>query len=605
MKKSIFALFALIALLSGCTSDSPNSAVQYIPFQSEKDGRWGMISPEGKVLFQDEFSEQPTTVVGDRFFVRTKEGEYEMYAAEEKPKQVGDTYLGICPFVEDVTPAVKKGEPVKLIDRDGKEKKTLDKLSGKSVSAVSQFQDGYAIFQTSEDLLGAINTNGDVKIAPDYAQLMYIGEGTFIGVNKKYKGETDKEKVKMTTLDKNGKVIAEKSMGKFDIRSQMSGGVMAAREEANDERRWGLMNNKFEWVLKPSSKYGRINDVKGKYFIFEKDDKCGLADLEGNVIIRPKYDRLEFSGEEGILIAGDANKSDNERCCLINLEGEQVGTERFANVYEFMGSGKYSPVRLGENDYGFVDKKGELLKLDANVSIYDISLYNGPSYVESDYVDTQAIVQSLNITKTGLDGLNVGTTAEAAVKLLSSKDGYYKGTDPESYTYESYEDYTKSIKPVSAKVQVNFSETIAERRYRTEYEYWYGYTFSRQVDDGVHFNSGSKIKYIMASFSNEGKTKGKTDMLYKAFKSKVEGLGKVVKTEKHGVLVDLGNGNTAGAYDNGETACVFVYMGKSSDLTIPEYRGSEGGSGGTGMDDITYADSAVVDSVACDSAVAW
>lgn len=91
--KSLFLLVAILgaAMLSSC-SNFKGDKVDYVPFQETKDGQWGMISMDGKVLFKDEFKNRPTLVREGRFFVKTKEGVWEMYEANEKPKKIGSDY---------------------------------------------------------------------------------------------------------------------------------------------------------------------------------------------------------------------------------------------------------------------------------------------------------------------------------------------------------------------------------------------------------------------------------------------------------------------------------------------------------------------------------
>lgn len=71
---------ALNAIMLSCTQ-SEKGGIEYLPFQETKDGNWGMISVDGKVLFKDEFKTRPTVVRDGRFFVRTKQGIWEMYDA--------------------------------------------------------------------------------------------------------------------------------------------------------------------------------------------------------------------------------------------------------------------------------------------------------------------------------------------------------------------------------------------------------------------------------------------------------------------------------------------------------------------------------------------
>ena len=88
MKKSLFLWCAVVmtALLSGCSNTS-SDPVTHVPFKEAKDGKWGMIAMDGKVLFKEEFKQEPTVVRDNRFFVKNKSGFWEMYDASEQPKK--------------------------------------------------------------------------------------------------------------------------------------------------------------------------------------------------------------------------------------------------------------------------------------------------------------------------------------------------------------------------------------------------------------------------------------------------------------------------------------------------------------------------------------
>jgi len=56
--------FVLISLFSSCQKEE--SIAEYIPFKSEKDGKWGFINLDGDVLLEDEFKiEQPSCRMTD------------------------------------------------------------------------------------------------------------------------------------------------------------------------------------------------------------------------------------------------------------------------------------------------------------------------------------------------------------------------------------------------------------------------------------------------------------------------------------------------------------------------------------------------------------
>lgn len=150
------ALVAIATMLMLSCSKTENGNVEYIPFQETDDGQWGMISMDGKVLFKDEFKNKPTIVRDGRFFVRTKEGVWEMYDASEKPKKIGDDYAHTSGFRNGRALVAIKNQPVSIIDTEGKIIKKLDKIENHEVDGVRAYKGNYAVFMTVDSLWGAI-----------------------------------------------------------------------------------------------------------------------------------------------------------------------------------------------------------------------------------------------------------------------------------------------------------------------------------------------------------------------------------------------------------------------------------------------------------------
>ena len=63
-----FIMLAMLTMMLFSCTQTENGNVEYIPFQETKDGQWGMISMDGKVLFKEEFKNKPTVVRDGRFF---------------------------------------------------------------------------------------------------------------------------------------------------------------------------------------------------------------------------------------------------------------------------------------------------------------------------------------------------------------------------------------------------------------------------------------------------------------------------------------------------------------------------------------------------------
>ena len=210
MKSRLF-LFLMsivtVCLFLSCSKETKNYTIEYIPYKMDKDDNWGMLKPDGTPLFKDEFEGTPSVVINGVFTVTDKNG-VSVYTVGEKPKPIKDCEnlksAGI--MSEGIIPIVKKGERIKYIDINGKEKFTLMPYKNKEIEEVSsKFYEGLALIRTSENKYGWINNKGKVVIEPKYAGFyVYFSNGVAIML-KKTKDKEGKEKYIKVIIDKSGK----------------------------------------------------------------------------------------------------------------------------------------------------------------------------------------------------------------------------------------------------------------------------------------------------------------------------------------------------------------------------------------------------------------
>ena len=111
---------------------------------------------------------------------------------------------------------------------------------------------------TVDSLWGAIDKDGDCVVKPEYYSLNNCGDGKFIGVNAKYKKNVQKEqknKVKISVINTTGKVIFDFSADKYEnTQNQFTDGKLAISVKKDGKEIWGIIDDKGEMVVKPSSK---------------------------------------------------------------------------------------------------------------------------------------------------------------------------------------------------------------------------------------------------------------------------------------------------------------------------------------------------------------
>lgn len=398
MKKVLFAAFAALLL---CSCGNSDTDLQYFPFQSERDGKWGMISADGDVLFENEFKSECSLTVAmrDRFWVKY-EGEgygeyyYKLFKAAKRPDAVtNDRYSQVGDFIEDVAPVVKKDGGIQFIDRDGKLAFKLEKVNGKRVVTCTNFINGYAVFNTDENRAGLIDTKGKVIIEPKkYILLGPVSDGRLLAIDKKYEDSYGDDR-KFTILNVKGEELSTFSFSKFErFSSLFYNGLLAA---AKEDKGWGFINDKAEWVVPATSKikglmepgtgpFDRYVNYNDDLCIFKGEDGYGVYNIsKGEVVLKAKFDMLDFADKSGKLLWAENERGKYD---LINLEGETVGECDAKNIHFFYGDVAF--VKEGSHSWIAVDKKGKEQKLkDLNgkaLEIYNLDFNTGSASVSSE-----------------------------------------------------------------------------------------------------------------------------------------------------------------------------------------------------------------------------
>jgi len=104
MRKTTILFTALAALLlvgcnKGPSEELTRAKLTGIPFQTEENGQWGMLSPTGEVIFEDQFDHQPTLAFDDRFFVQNDNGLYCLYTCEAVPEKIDEGFSYYNQFI--------------------------------------------------------------------------------------------------------------------------------------------------------------------------------------------------------------------------------------------------------------------------------------------------------------------------------------------------------------------------------------------------------------------------------------------------------------------------------------------------------------------------
>ena len=618
MKKSLFLWCAVVmtALLSSCSNTS-NDPVTHVPFKEAKDGKWGMIAMDGKVLFKEEFKQMPTAVRDNRFFVKNKSGFWEMYDASEQPKKIGDEYKHVSVFNGGHALVSKRNEPVSIIDTDGKTVKVLDKIEGKTVNGVYAFNEGYAVFMTNDSLYGAIDDNGNCVVKPHYCGINSCSDGKFIAIDAKYKkfaGQKQKSKIKVSVITTSDKQLFEFAYDKYEnFGSVFVDGKLPVSVKRDGKVIWGIIDDKGQYVVNPSNKFKKIGMVHGDNFTYSNGEAWGLMTLKGESLIRAKYDILYYADDNSLV--AKTSKNDGYEYKLVNEKDEQTGNDTYEDIYPFsIFDGNHTLVKLNDKQCSIIDKKGESLK--SLPDMVEVGLSAGDTYIESDYVDLQALVSAFQITPSGIMGFNYTSSPRnvvrktAALGMLTG-DKEHAAHSPYWFDYKDEVILYKDVDGVRGMFSITFNGKLSRQTYRTkrviDYEFYdYYYYHDEKIPTGYVWNKVNP-KFFALSISNSGRMQGKLHQLYKVIVNRFKGMGTVVKQNDGAIVLNLRNGKRACIYmKKNNVVAIWGNIRKASEIDIKEFGDisnvDEGIDEAEGNDDTGVAeDTAVADSTAVDA----
>jgi len=557
MKKPFYLIASVLLLGLFASCDSQNGTnVDYIPFQSSSDGNWGLISPDGDILLDGEFKNKPTAVVNDRFFVEDKDGMYEIWTAEEKTKTVGEKYLGICPFTEDVTVAVQKNQHICIIDKKGKTVATLDKANGKNIKTARAFSEGLSLIET-EDGLGFVDTKGKVVIENKYVFSGQCSDGKIIVLSQK-EYEKKGQDATLSVIDKKGNELFTIKSTKYQILSaEYKHGYLPVKLTGGDESKCGFLDDKGEEILKPTSKIQSIVDWTADDFIFSDGSGYGLKSMDGETIIRAKYDAMQYASEDLIW----AYKSEDKGYILIDKEGNEVTDEPYKDITKFMGNNAL--VKLSAKDWGIIDNSGNEIKL--KVDIYNINLNVGAQSVTSDFMDLDAIVTALNITSDGFGGMGINMTPQQLIKAYGDASGNsVEPIRPDRYAGKDKLEYYKSVEGVNIAFETYYRIGYLARSAGSWYDSSYEWT-------------SEKPSYVKAEITGS-RLDGKVSNLFRQILDAAKPLGNVYK-ENRGAAIIAVRGGCILVINHGSYVSIARENGENyKNYDISEYQNVEDGT---------------------------
>ena len=418
-----------IMTLQSCTEkaiQTPGVYPEAYPFKENDYNRWGMMTVDGKVIFEDLFNNPPLYAHDGRFFVKDDDYDYKLYSLEKKPRKIGKSWKRVTNFSNGLALVVSDEEPV-VIDVDGNVKFKLDRINDKLIIEAYSLGDRSQVFVVISDdgLVGCIRQDGTVAIDPVFKSI-YPGNSYIYAFTEESKNllssenTSDHSKAMFSLFDGTGNNRRDICCG--DVGYIPSGGYYNHFGILSlDKKKHGIADYNGNIIMEPIEVEAlKFFFEKQRLIVFQKDDKYGLMDMNHNIVIPAEYDYLQGADEiNGLLVSAKITEDKKIETKLLDLQGKEVaflGTD-IEDVGFFYGS--VLPVATEDHCY-LMNRNGRRERKTYSVIKASIET-NTYNYVMSKKEDFQSVLNFLDFHDNGMAGITVETTKEQIKEKMEMK----------------------------------------------------------------------------------------------------------------------------------------------------------------------------------------
>lgn len=528
MKKKLIIISSIVVILLAAVivlyktgviekffSTSSNK-ISYIAFKKDSEDRWGLMDMNGKVLVEKEWEKEPSFASCGIVRVLNKDGLYEYYTAEAKPKKIGKEYKSAGLFSENLAAVSEEDNPIAFIDVSGKVVFIIKELDGELVDKAGHFINGLAKFKTINKKWGFLNKEGKVAIKAKYDYVSDFKDGIAEVGMKELK---NKDSVELGYIINYG-FINEKGDEVIKIKKGIEYGSPGEGLIAfsDNEKNYGFINFKEEKIIKPDKDFHKVTSFNGNYASFSDGDKWGVIDKDGKTIERAKYEFAYCSN--GLIYINDNNKVG-----FLSTDGKEVIKTQYDDGLPFIDN--TTIVKDGKS-FIIIDKKGNQVGKDDYDSIgnliklFRFVVYGDDEVVQSNYFDANGVVNAI-IKSLSLTEVNGDSKSSNIKDIMSRHEVKEEDLDNYSQTFKS------TSKEVTSNVSyiINFSfddnvKSPIKVRKRSGSGYW-AYSYDDIV--GYKLNETAQLKYINYFIKLYDNAVGKGESLAKIIKEKFEKAG--------------------------------------------------------------------------------
>lgn len=356
----LFALSAL--LLHGCSG----GGIEALPYQTEKDGGWGLIATDGTVCTPaGTFADRPSAVVNGMFSLPVSDNECMLFDASNPRQPVSQRRFARIGYFFDreATIAQETEEsPVIIINREGKTLNDIGIALHYDIVCVHNFREGRALFITRKGKYGFMDTEGKIAVPPVYDWAADFREGRALVGNANEQGEMSYQ-----CITPSGGVALQIQASPYLLDEAYSDGLLMYSHCTTG--RYGYMNGSGETAIYLPDSICAAYRFHNGAAVMQAGKGMGLMNRKGEWLIRPEYEEMVLSGDDRVSVRMEGMWQ------LLDFAGNRQGTP-FAHALHFYNSG-YAVARRDDGMCAWVNKAGEEVGGQRYASIFEDTFMKG------------------------------------------------------------------------------------------------------------------------------------------------------------------------------------------------------------------------------------
>lgn len=379
------AIIFSVIVLGGCNNANNPDNIDYIAVNFEYGDSQSIIDKNGKIVVKEEYpaDNHLSYIVNGVYWVNYN-GKYQLYHIDNPKIPVNDKeYSSATRFRHGVAVVSNPNKPIQLIDEHGV---IVTTLPNEIVQCYELNDDGYGIIQNKEGKYGVINNKGQVIITPKFSYLTIGTKGILLTENDNDKNysirDINEKKLGQFPIDKYELITDYYSEDKIIVKKKSDkNGFLIVLDKTGKE----LFNiNKAIYCIDP---------YKNGFLAFcTEDEKYGLVDNKGNIVIRPKYERLENLGN------GQFAAMKNDKWGVVDTKDN--------NILDFIS--ECPPLLLGQNYIIYNYDKYRLYNKSQRV----LTSFEGFSFLNEAYVEYVNLYDLVDQLYNSLNPYEKGLTAK-------------------------------------------------------------------------------------------------------------------------------------------------------------------------------------------------